>query len=304
METNNRYLRFIRRLLLPVALMILALSLPAQAAKLKIKKFSDGSRPFITLGQSITLTGEATGGTGKLYYRFRYKVDGGKTKTISKYSRKVKSVTFKPEESGTYQFQLTVKDKAGKTVSKTLKLIVKPMLSRAEKQARQTIIDTAASYIGVKELTPAHQAILDIYNGYKKNITRDYTSSRHYTMSSYDAWCDCFTSAVFIKAKMAKISGVECSCGYHVAILNRLDSFVEDDAYVPTPGDIIFYDWNDSGRGDCTGWPDHVGIVSGITKKGKISVIEGNYHDSVSVRTIKIDERYIRGYGVPKYAAE
>ena len=35
-----------------------------------------------------------------------------------------------------------------------------------------------------------------------------------------------------------------------------------------------------------------------------ITVIEGNYSDSVKRRTIEVNGRYIRGYGVPKYDAE
>ena len=38
--------------------------------------------------------------------------------------------------------------------------------------------------------------------------------------------------------------------------------------------------------------------VSGST----ITVIEGNKNDAVGRRTLKVNGRYIRGYGVPKYA--
>ena len=34
---------------------------------------------------------------------------------------------------------------------------------------------------------------------------------------------------------------------------------------------------------------------------GKISVIEGNYQDSVKVRTIPVNGKYIRGYIIPHY---
>ncbi len=35
-----------------------------------------------------------------------------------------------------------------------------------------------------------------------------------------------------------------------------------------------------------------------------ITVIEGNYSDSVKRRTISVNGRYIRGYGVPKYGGK
>ena len=63
---------------------------------------------------------------------------------------------------------------------------------------------------------------------------------------------------------------------------------------------IIYYDWDDSGKGDNVGVSDHVGIVEKVSG-GKITVIEGNYSDSVKRRTLAVDGKYIRGYGVPKY---
>jgi hypothetical protein len=75
---------------------------------------------------------------------------------------------------------------------------------------------------------------------------------------------------------------------------------VENDAYVPSPGDIIFYDWQDSGSGDNTGTPDHVGIVEKVSGS-TITVIEGNYSETVKRRYLSVNGRYIRGYGIPKY---
>ena len=79
--------------------------------------------------------------------------------------------------------------------------------------------------------------------------------------------------------------------------------WIEDDSHVPNPGEIIYYDWDDSGKGDNTGWSDHVGIVEKVAN-GVITVIVGNYSNSVKRREIKVNGKYIRGYGVPKYDAE
>jgi lysozyme len=86
-----------------------------------------------------------------------------------------------------------------------------------------------------------------------------------------------------------------------IELFKKLGEWIENDAYVPKPGDIIFYDWQDSGSGDNTGWPDHVGIVEAVSGS-TITVIEGNKSDSVSRRTLQVGGKYIRGYGVPKYA--
>jgi LysM repeat protein len=85
-----------------------------------------------------------------------------------------------------------------------------------------------------------------------------------------------------------------------IALFQKLGEWVENDAYIPSPGDVIFYDWQDSGSGDNTGWPDHVGIVEAVSGK-TLTIIEGNKSDSVSRRSLQVDGKNIRGYGVPKY---
>jgi hypothetical protein len=85
-----------------------------------------------------------------------------------------------------------------------------------------------------------------------------------------------------------------------IALFKNLGEWVEDDSYVPSAGDVIFYDWQDSGVGDNTGSSDHVGIVEKVSGS-TITVIEGNYSDSVKRRTMQVNGKYIRGYGVPKY---
>ena len=49
-----------------------------------------------------------------------------------------------------------------------------------------------------------------------------------------------------------------------IQLFQKLGAWQENDAHVPQPGDVIFYDWDDSGVGDNTGWPDHVGIVESV----------------------------------------
>ena len=85
-----------------------------------------------------------------------------------------------------------------------------------------------------------------------------------------------------------------------IQLFRELGEWDERDNRTPEPGDVIFYDWDDSGIGDNTGWPDHVGFVERVNG-GNIVVIEGNYSDSVKRRTLAVNGKYIRGYGVPKY---
>ena len=55
---------------------------------------------------------------------------------------------------------------------------------------------------------------------------------------------------------------------------------------------------------DCTGWPEHVGIVVG-TYGPYIRVVEGNMDDGFAgYRTILRNDWCIRGYGLPDYASK
>jgi hypothetical protein len=79
--------------------------------------------------------------------------------------------------------------------------------------------------------------------------------------------------------------------------------WMEKDGYVPEIGDVIMYDWDDSGKGDNKGEADHVGIVISVVN-GYMTVIEGNKHNAVGVRTLAVNGRYIRGFCLPDYASK
>ena len=165
-----------------------------------------------------------------------------------------------------------------------------------ENELRQKVVGIAQKYIGCKESDGSHKKIIDIYNGHKP-------LARGYAVKYTDAWCSTFASAVAIAAGLTDIIPTECGCGEHIKLFQKLGSWQENDAYVPSPGDYIFYDWDDSGSGDNTGNADHVGIVEKVSGS-TITVIEGNYSDSVKRRTLAVNGRYIRGYGVPKYSSK
>ena len=164
------------------------------------------------------------------------------------------------------------------------------------KRYASKVIEKAESWIGRKESNGTHKQIIDIYNSHKP-------LARGYKVKYTDEWCATFVSAVAIDLGYTDIIPAECGCGQMIALLKELGCWIENDAYVPDHGDIIFYDWEDDGKGDNTGWPNHVGIVEKVSD-GVITVIEGNYNCEVKRRTIKVNGKYIRGYGVPEYDAE
>lgn len=155
------------------------------------------------------------------------------------------------------------------------------------------IVAQARSWLGSKESDGSHKKIIDVYNGHKP-------LARGYKVKYTDAWCATFVSAVAISVGYTDIIPTECGCGQMVELFKKMGCFVEADDYAAEPGTIIFYDWQDTGKGDNTGWPDHVGIVESVSGS-TITVIEGNYSNSVKRRYISVNGKNIRGFGMPKY---
>lgn len=167
-----------------------------------------------------------------------------------------------------------------------------------EQALRQKVVGIAQSFIGCNEEDGSHKKIIDIYNSHKP-------LARGYKMTYTGAWCSTFASAVAIVAGLTDIIPTEVGCQRHIERFKKIGSWEENDAYVPKPGDYIFYDWDDSSGSarDDTGWADHVGIVEKVSGN-TITAIEGNYSNSVKRRNITVNGRYIRGYGVPKYSSK
>lgn len=158
------------------------------------------------------------------------------------------------------------------------------------------VVDQAKAWIGRKESNGTHKAIIDTYNAHKP-------LARGYKVKYTDEWCATFVSAISIKLGYTSIIPTECSCPKMIELFKKKGAWIENENRTPNAGDIIFYDWDDSGKGDNKGNADHVGIVEKVSG-GKITVIEGNYSRAVQRRILAVNGKYIRGYGVPKYDKE
>ena len=162
-----------------------------------------------------------------------------------------------------------------------------------ENELRQEVVRTAELFDGVRKGSIEHHALVETYNSHKP-------LARGYQLKYTDPWCAGFVSAIAIKAGLTDIIPTEVGCGEMIKLYQALGRWIEDDGYTPRPGDIIFYDWDDSGIGDNHGSTDHVGIVCEVSH-GIITVIEGNKNDRVGHRQIGVNGKYIRGFGVPDY---
>ena len=157
----------------------------------------------------------------------------------------------------------------------------------------QSLVDKIASWAGCHEGDPVHKHIIDTYNSHTP-------LARGYKVKYTDAWCATTISAAAIECNMTDLIPTECSCQRMIDLFKQKGIWVEDDAYVPRIGDIIFYDWQDSGVGDNVGSADHVGAVEKCDGN-IIVVLEGNKSDGVNRRSIQVNGKYIRGYGRPAY---
>ena len=159
-----------------------------------------------------------------------------------------------------------------------------------EAELRAKVINTAKKYIGEKEGGQLHKEIIDIFNTVKPDGAK---------MTYSAPWCAAFSSGIEIEAlgktKAKKICPLSYNCGTIITKAKKMGIWVEKDAYKPQEADWILYDWQDSGKGDNKGGPDHVGLVEKV-KGGEITVIEGNKSDMVTRRYLKVDGKYIRGY--------
>lgn len=168
-------------------------------------------------------------------------------------------------------------------------------ISPEEAALRMQLVCTAEKHLGAMESDGSHLPILDTYNSHEPLAVG-------YVVQPSDSWCATFVSTAAIESGLTDIIPTECGCERQITLFQDLGRWQENESYVPLPGDIIYYDWDESKPGDCTGWSDHVGIVVG-TKWPFAKVIEGNKDDSVSYRILYLGDIRIRGYGLPDYGA-
>ena len=158
------------------------------------------------------------------------------------------------------------------------------------------MVELAQSWVGIKEGSTGHKEILAIYNSQNP-------LPRGYKMTTKDAWCAATTTALAVKLGYTDIVPCECSCTRLISIAKDMGIWVENESITPTPGMLCLYDWDDNGKGDNTGNPEHIGIVESVGG-GQFVVIEGNYDNAVKRRTLTVNGKYLRGFIAPKYDAE
>lgn len=115
---------------------------------------------------------------------------------------------------------------------------------------------------------------------------------RWYGFNERVEWCACFVSwcanqCGYIDAgTIPKFSG----CQWGVSWFKQHGQWINN-RITPTPGMIIFFDW------DGNGMSDHTGIVEKV-ENGRVYTIEGNTEDSCRERSYPLGDYKILGYGM------
>lgn len=168
-----------------------------------------------------------------------------------------------------------------------------------EMELRRSVVMEVLSWLGGVEGGTVHKLIVDTYNGHKP-------LARGYALKMSDAWCAGTVSAAAISAGLTDIIPTEVSCSKMIELARKMGIWKEADNFTPQMGDILMYDWEDNGKGNCVGAPNHVGYVWDVAD-GYITVLEGNMGrsgcpDHVGIRPVALNGRYIRGFITPDYA--
>lgn len=150
---------------------------------------------------------------------------------------------------------------------------------------KEKYIETARAYLGTVEGTPKHKSIVAAYNAIKP-------LPRGYRLNTWDAWCAGFVSAIASLAGFGDGFPYECSVQQMVNQAKKMKLWAGKKAV--KVGWLAVYDWQKDSIAD------HVGVVIDVTTK-QIKVLEGNYRDTVRVRTIAKDSDLIKGYIALKY---
>ena len=120
-----------------------------------------------------------------------------------------------------------------------------------------------------------------------------------YGFGSRVEWCACFVSWCADQCGYIETGVIPkyAGCVWGVEWFRERSQWA-DNSIEPTPGMIIFFDWdNKGGSGPQDGESDHTGIVEKV-EDGIVYTVEGNSGDSCRERSYPVGYYEILGYGV------
>ena len=146
------------------------------------------------------------------------------------------------------------------------------------------MINTARQYLGINEFQK--KQLMDYYNNAVYPLI---DNDRKYKIKPNDNWCAMFCSVIAHKIGRTKDNfPFEVSVFYMTRNAKRMGIFTTD-LNKTQVNDLVVYDWKADGT------LNHVGILQEIGKD-YIKVLEGNYSNTVKVRTVKMPNSEVYGY--------
>ena len=147
-----------------------------------LKNTSTVDKTSLTVGETVTLTGGATGGSEEYKYGYLYKRTGDKSWSLLKGYTVNNTWTFTPTEAGTYELSVKVKDSLENVVEKTFALNVTEELANlstidaTEIVKGETVTLTGAASGGSEGYTYAYY--------YKQKTQETWTNAKSYSTST------------------------------------------------------------------------------------------------------------------------
>jgi hypothetical protein len=114
-----------------------------------------------------------------------------------------------------------------------------------------------------------------------------------YGFKSRVSWCACFVSWCANESGVLDKTIPKFASTYEGEMWFKHHDKWKSRNYIPSPGDIIFFDWEQNDG------VDHVGIVEKV-ESGKLYTIEGNSKDEVRAKSYSLNYKSIYGYGINK----
>ena len=150
--------------------------------------------------------------------------------------------------------------------------------------------DPATDVVAIAQTQIGYTESTRNYEVWEDNSIHGYTRYGAWYGVPYGDWCGMFASFCL---RYAGVNDIPINYGVRPWIDDLASRGLDYGAYetIPTPGSLIFFDWEQDGLSD------HVGIVEAVVDSNVVT-IEGNSSNCVARKTYSLHDGCIAGYGM------
>lgn len=264
--------------------------LPALAAKIS----SDSAYAFAnkdTIAISMTISG------GKAPYTVVMKLNDAEMKTREGVEAGSYDINYEPKEFGAHKFEIIVTDAVGSVASDAVTVSVAVNERESEKDWGKSVEDAILTGDWGADIVAVAQTQIGYDESSRNFVIRDNGNKQGYTRygdwngTPYAEWRALFVAFCLNYAGIdAEYFPWDKDVDTWKALLMELDACMSrEDGYAPKAGDLIFFNYAESGEAQ------HVGIVESVEDE-IIRTIEGGADNPVRRAEYKKDDKTILGY--------